>query len=50
MLQNSHTKIINLVDSFSDEELFSKGVFLWTGGSTLGSYCVSLLQVITIGQ
>ena len=41
MLQNSHAKIINLIDSFSDEELFSKGVFPWTGGSTLGSYCVS---------
>jgi len=41
MLQNSHVKIVNLIDCFSDEELFSKGVFSWTGGSTLGSYCVS---------
>lgn len=31
-----------LADSFSDRELFSKGVFPWVGGSTLGSYFVSV--------
>ena len=41
MLQNSHTEVIKLAETFSNEELFSKGVFDWVGGSTLGSYFVS---------
>lgn len=30
-----------LAESLSNEELFSKGVFPWTGNVTLGSYFVS---------
>lgn len=42
MLEKSHTKVLALAETFSNEELFSKGVYKWTGGSTLGSYFVSV--------
>ncbi len=41
ILKESHAQVMALIDSFSDDELFTKHVFSWTGGSTLGSYCVS---------
>lgn len=41
MLNQSHHQVIRLIQSFSNDALFSKGVFTWTGGTTLGSYCVS---------
>lgn len=41
MLQKSHKEVMALAETFSDEELFSKGMFEWVGGSTLGSYFVS---------
>lgn len=41
MLDNSHKKVIKLVENFTDEELFYKGVYKWVGGSTLGSYFIS---------
>lgn len=41
MLDKSHKEILNLAESFSNEELFSKGIYEWVGGSTLGSYFVS---------
>lgn len=40
-LKESHVQVMALVQLFSDEELFSKGIFDWVGGSTLGSYFVS---------
>jgi hypothetical protein len=42
MIIESHSKVMKLIDTFSNNELFSKGSFPWTGGSTLGSYCVSV--------
>ncbi len=42
MLQKSHVEVITLAETFSNEELFSKGVYQWVGGSTLGSYFVSV--------
>ena len=30
-----------LIETFSNEQLFAKSVFDWTGTSTLGAYCVS---------
>lgn len=42
MLQDSHNQVIKLAETFSNEELFSKGVYKWVGGSTLGSYFVSV--------
>lgn len=41
MFAQSHKEVLQLAETFSNEELFSKGVFPWVGGSTLGSYFVS---------
>ena len=41
MLKKTHKEVMALIETFSNEELFSKGVFDWTGTTTLGSYCVS---------
>lgn len=41
MLINSHKKVMALIDGFSDKALFERQHFPWTGGTTLGSYCVS---------
>lgn len=41
MLLKSHEEVMKLAETFSNEELFSRGVFSWAGGSTLGSYFVS---------
>ncbi len=41
LFQKSHMEVMKLAESFSNEELFSKGVYKWVGGSTLGSYFVS---------
>ena len=42
MLKNSHAEVLKLIEQFTNEELFAKNVFTWIGGSTLGSYCVSV--------
>jgi hypothetical protein len=42
MLQKSHAQVMELAETFSEEELFAKGVYPWVGGSTLGSYFVSV--------
>jgi hypothetical protein len=41
MLKESHAKVAALTKTFSNDELFAKNSFAWTGGSTLGAYCVS---------
>lgn len=41
LLANSHQKVMKLLDRFTNEELFSKKVFPWTGNNTLGAYFVS---------
>lgn len=41
MLNGSHGAVLELAEGFSDEELFTKGIYPWVGGSTLGSYFVS---------
>ena len=40
-LQKSHKEVLELAENFTNEELFSKKVYKWVGGSTLGSYFVS---------
>lgn len=40
-LNRSHSEVMELLDKFSDEELFTKGFFKWTGGTSLGSYFIS---------
>lgn len=42
ILQKSHIEVVKLAETFSNEELFSKGVYKWVGGSTLGSYFISV--------
>ncbi|MGV9181978.1 ClbS/DfsB family four-helix bundle protein [Arcanobacterium canis] len=41
MLTSSHSQIITLIESFTDEALFTKKYFPWTGTTSLGSYLVS---------
>lgn len=41
MLDESHQSVITLISGFTDEELFTKQHFPWTGTTSLGSYCVS---------
>ncbi|UJF23841.1 ClbS/DfsB family four-helix bundle protein [Suttonella sp. R2A3] len=41
ILQDSHAEVMNLIRAFSDEALFTKKYFSWTGTTSLGSYCVS---------
>jgi hypothetical protein len=42
MLRDSHAKVMALIETFSNEELFEKKHYSWTGTSTLGSYCISV--------
>ncbi len=41
IFQQSHRDVITLLDSFSDEQLFTKKYYNWTGTTSLGSYCIS---------
>lgn len=41
MVKESHLSVMKLIETFSNDELFMKNQFSWTGNSTLGSYCVS---------
>lgn len=41
MLEQSHQEVMNLAETFTNEELFSKGVYPWVGNNALGSYFVS---------
>lgn len=41
MYRKSHEDVIKLAETFSDKELFTRDIFPWVGGSTLGSYFVS---------
>jgi hypothetical protein len=40
MLKESHRQAMDVIGTFSNDELFAHP-FKWTGGSTLGAYCVS---------
>ena len=40
-LRESHARVMHMIEGFSDEELFEKKHFSWTGTTTLGSYCIS---------
>lgn len=41
MLCSSHKQVMDIIEKFTNEELFEKKYFDWTGTSTLGAYCVS---------
>lgn len=40
--KESHDEVMALIDTMDNEELFSKGVYDWTGGNAIGSYFVSV--------
>jgi len=42
MLNESHKKVRLFIESMTNEELFEKKHFSWTGTTTLGSYCISV--------
>lgn len=39
--KDSHKKVLDLSESFTDGELFEKGHYKWTGTTSLGSYFIS---------
>ena len=41
MLKESHKNVMTLINTFLEEELFNKNVFVSTGTTTLASYCIS---------
>lgn len=41
MLSKSHQEVMELAETFTNEELFSKEYYSWVGKSALGSYFVS---------
>jgi hypothetical protein len=43
LLTESHHKVLSLLNGFTDDELFEKKHFKWTGTTNLGSYFVSTL-------
>ncbi len=44
LLNESHASVLEVTQAFSDEALFTKQYFDWTGTTTLGSYCVSAMS------
>lgn len=38
LLKQSHKEVMNLAQGFTNEELFTKGIYQWAGNSTIGSY------------
>lgn len=42
LLQQSHEQVLALMEQFSDDELFEKKYFNWTGTTNLGSYYISV--------
>jgi len=41
LLKKSHSDVMKLIESFSNDELFTNKYFSWTGTTNLGAYCVS---------
>jgi hypothetical protein len=41
LLQESHKKVMDLIQKHSDEELFTKKRYAWTGTTSLGAYMIS---------
>ena len=40
--KESHKKIMDVIQTMSNDELFQKNVYDWVGGSTIGSYFISV--------
>ncbi|WP_087019640.1 ClbS/DfsB family four-helix bundle protein [Thaumasiovibrio subtropicus] len=43
LVRESHEAALKLTQKFTNEELFTKKYFDWTGTTTLGSYCISAM-------
>lgn len=41
LLEKSHSEVMRLADTLSDEELFGKKVYGWVGSGTLGSFFIA---------
>ena len=41
IFEKSHSDVMKLIETFTDEKLFTKKYFPWTGTTSLGSYCIS---------
>jgi hypothetical protein len=41
LVRKSHGEVMDIIKGCSNDELFEKGVYKWTGGTTLGAYFVS---------
>ncbi|MCR4953385.1 MAG: ClbS/DfsB family four-helix bundle protein [Treponema sp.] len=41
LFKKSHTDVMKLIESYTNEELFKAKYFCWTGNSSLGSFFVS---------
>ena len=41
LLEQSRREVLELIEVFSNDELFTKGIYKWIGGTSLGSYFVS---------
>ena len=44
MLKKSHKDVIGLVEKHTEEELFTKKKYEWTGTTSLGAYFISSLS------
>ena len=41
MLRESHGSVMRLIESHTNDELFSRGIYKWTKSTTLGAYFIS---------
>jgi len=41
ILKGSHKEVLAVIDKYTDDELFTKAFFKWTGTTSLGQYCTS---------
>ena len=41
LLKKSHEEIVSIIKAHTNDELFKKGVYKWTGTTTLGAYFIS---------
>lgn len=44
LLKDSHERALNVIETLSNEELFTKKYYNWTGTTSVGSYCVSAMS------
>ncbi|MDR1114058.1 MAG: ClbS/DfsB family four-helix bundle protein [Candidatus Margulisbacteria bacterium] len=42
LVKESHKEVMDIINSHTNDELFKKGVYKWTGGTSLGAYLVSV--------